>query len=590
MTIVRELITKLGYRIDDRQLNRYNRQIDRTDREVRQLNRTTDRSARSIARQTAVMGTATVALGNMAAAAAGVVLQFARIAVTEFFRGLVTTNIEFQRIEASLVTLTGSAEAAQVALDGIKAFAETTPFALRDVAQAFVRLKGVGIDPTIETLTSFANTAAGTTGDLLQFVEAVADASTFQFERLPEFGIVARTEGDKIRFIFDNTETVISKNKDAIVGFLTEIGNVKFAGGIERQLATIGGQLSLVGDNLDKFFVAVGEAGFNQAFLRLLGFLRDTLAGGGGLADLLGVGLGRVIDGTINGIQRLLDVGQDLQVFFAGGDSLIGRILGPEASGLIRDVVSNVERLQPVFAEIGARLLPEILLAFESLKPDIAELGDALRELFVEILGPGVDESASFPEIIRSMIPGLVEAIRQMTRFVRLWLQLLTIVTNLVTFFRTTFPNNILATTGALQTAIGAIENLMRGILAAITGDFDAATQRWIGFIDGVSEALRRLGNVGAGFQAGFEQIPGVRSVANLTGIGPAARGRPGGTGGTTNANVNNTATVGTQVFNFTQATPLGPDQVALAAQTGTSQGLADQLKDIGRNTLGALT
>jgi diaminopimelate decarboxylase len=66
-----------------------------------------------------------------------------------------------------------------------------TPFGLAQATQGFVKMKALGLDPTRAALTSFGNTASAMGKDLNQMIEAVADASTGEFERLKEFGIKA---------------------------------------------------------------------------------------------------------------------------------------------------------------------------------------------------------------------------------------------------------------------------------------------------------------------------------------------------------------------------------------------------------------
>lgn len=123
------------------------------------------------------------------------------------------------------------------------------PLTTQQVADAFIRLKNLGLDPSREALLSYGNTAAAMGKQLDEFIEAVADAATNEFERLKEFGIKARQQGDQVVFTFQGVETAVRKDAAAIEGYLQGIGNVQFAGQLEAQAKTARG----LWQNLMKF-------------------------------------------------------------------------------------------------------------------------------------------------------------------------------------------------------------------------------------------------------------------------------------------------------------------------------------------------
>jgi len=154
---------------------------------------------------------------------------------------IVQANRSFQSLQASLITFTGSAEAASKQFEVLQKFAATTPFALEEVVGGFNKLIARGINPSIESLTAFGNIASGTGKSLDMFIEAVADAAVGEFERLKEFGIKAKSEGDKVSLTFGGVTKTIGKNSQEMLGYLEQLGQTKFAGSIERQANTIGG-------------------------------------------------------------------------------------------------------------------------------------------------------------------------------------------------------------------------------------------------------------------------------------------------------------------------------------------------------------
>ena len=59
----------------------------------------------------------------------------------------VDTITSFEKLEASLRTVTGSAENAKIAFGFIEKFAAETPFSLEEAVEAFIKLKALGLTP-----------------------------------------------------------------------------------------------------------------------------------------------------------------------------------------------------------------------------------------------------------------------------------------------------------------------------------------------------------------------------------------------------------------------------------------------------------
>ncbi|WP_435640334.1 tape measure protein [Micavibrio aeruginosavorus] len=171
----------------------------------------------------------------------------------------VKQSANFEKLKASLKSVTGSQEAANAAFDDMLAFSTSTPFQLEEVMGAYIKLKALGLDPSRKSLESFGNTASAMGKSLDQFIEAVADASTGEFERLKEFGIKARTEGNKISFTFQGQKTTVKNNAEAIQGYLRSIGEVKFAGAMEEQMKTMNGAFSNFSDSVSTSLAKVGD-------------------------------------------------------------------------------------------------------------------------------------------------------------------------------------------------------------------------------------------------------------------------------------------------------------------------------------------
>ena len=210
---------------------------------------------------------ATSAVGSfkmLASAAAGLGLGL-------IAREIIATNALFQKLDVQLRVATGSASGAAAAMADIKKFAAETPYALEQSVNAFLKLKNLGLDPSTAAMRSYGNTASSMGKDIMQMVEAVADATTGEFERLKEFGIKASKSGELVTFTFHGLTTTVANSGAAIEKYLQAIGNTQFAGAMAAQMDTLNGKWANLLDNLDALYVSIGQLGANSALSAMLG-------------------------------------------------------------------------------------------------------------------------------------------------------------------------------------------------------------------------------------------------------------------------------------------------------------------------------
>jgi len=182
-----------------------------------------------------------------------------------------------QKLNAMLKTATGSIEGAEIAMAELGATAAQMPNTLEEITSSFIKLKNLGLDPSEEALLSYGNTAAAMGKSLDQFIEAVADATTNEFERLKEFGIKSKQEGDNVKFTFQGVTTTVRKSAADIERYLQDLGNVQFAGAMAEQMATIDGQLSQLSDSWFKFTAALGESGLGDLIAKIIAAPRGVI-------------------------------------------------------------------------------------------------------------------------------------------------------------------------------------------------------------------------------------------------------------------------------------------------------------------------
>lgn len=190
---------------------------------------------------------------------------------------LVTVTREFDKLNAGLITATGSAAGAKTAFAALEDFAAKTPYDLAQVTDSFIKLVNFGLNPSQRALTSYGNTSSALGKDLNQMIEAVADAATGEFERLKEFGIKAKIQGDTVSFTFRGITTTVGKNAQEIEEYLIRLGEINFGDAMANRMSTLDGALSNFGDSWDKLFRTVSDSGIGDMIAKAVNLANDAL-------------------------------------------------------------------------------------------------------------------------------------------------------------------------------------------------------------------------------------------------------------------------------------------------------------------------
>ena len=172
---------------------------------------------------------------------------------------VIKTTGEFQRFEAVLSNTLGSESKAQRALKDIKDFASATPFAVNELTGAFVKLANQGFVPTTNELKKLGDLASSTGKGFDQLAEAIIDAQVGEFERLKEFGVRAKKEGDKVTFTFKGVKQQVDFTSESIQQYILSLGDaVGVSGSMEKISATLEGRISNLGDAWDSLMLSIG--------------------------------------------------------------------------------------------------------------------------------------------------------------------------------------------------------------------------------------------------------------------------------------------------------------------------------------------
>lgn len=279
--------------------------------------------------------------GGAAVAGAGAFALF------DLFR----TAGQFEQYQAMLEGTEGSVKAAKDSMAWVRKFAEKTPFELADVMEAFIKLKGFGLDPTKGSLLALGEGAAGMSLPLVQAAEAMGDAVRNNFERLQEFAIGAEQAGDKVTFTYAKNgkeiQVVAKKNAADIERTLAAIFNDRFAGGMERQSRTFFGLINNMKDKWAEFQVMIADAGIFDMVKK----------------DLEGL-LSRVNEMAKNGeLKRWAeDISNGLQKAWSRGKQFVQQTDWKGVARDFRDIASAVKAVADAVLALKS-LIPENFMA-----------------------------------------------------------------------------------------------------------------------------------------------------------------------------------------------------------------------------------
>jgi hypothetical protein len=222
--------------------------------------------------------------------------------------GSINKLVEIERetgvLTSSLKTVTGSAKLAGEAFSALEVLAGRLPVSIPEITNSFIKMRALGLQPTEAALISFSNTASAMGKNLNQFVEAVADAVTGEFERLKEFGIKASTETDAFAFTFQGVTTRVGKNAKEVTEFLQQIGEVTFAGAAEEQMKTLDGRISNLSDSWDGLFRQINSQGTGEILSQTVSAATEKITE---LSDEIGSGVF---------LQRISAIGTRFQAAF----------------------------------------------------------------------------------------------------------------------------------------------------------------------------------------------------------------------------------------------------------------------------------
>lgn len=315
---------------------------------------------------------------------------FAAIGGGAVLKSIVDVGSSFQDLQNSLNVVFGSVDEGARQFDRITDFAQGTQFSVETLTQAFVQLKGAGVEPTDELLKTFADTASVTTDQMGTFQAALdlvsrstagglglEDLNRLADRGIPVFNILQEKLGITRLEVSKFGQTAEGANK--IIGALTDGLNERFGGALETS-----------SENISRLQNNLGDA-LNELQAALFGLIQEDLTNG--LKALT-----NSINGVTEGVEKLNEAFGDMEIAFGVILSVVVFVLNPfaklrvafngvklaglGAAGAIKKIGEVVAKAMPAFKSFGERVLDTLFVlgGYIILTGQVGELAKLYKE------------------------------------------------------------------------------------------------------------------------------------------------------------------------------------------------------------------
>ena len=316
------------------------------------------------------------------------------VAAAELIKSIVEVGASFEDLQNSLNVVFGSIQEGAVAFERIKDFAKTTQFSVQDLTKGFIQLKGSGVEPTNDLMSTFANTASITTDQLGTF-QAMLDlvsrttAGGLNLQDLNRLG-------DRGVPVFDILEKKLGKTRKEltkmgqsadgakqIIDALTEGLNERFgtaldsgANNISRLTNNLGDGFDELKDSLFKLFddeLKTAIKGFTTVIENLTTAISNLDKEGRNLIEGLAI-LGGIAVAIFNPFNKL-------RLAFGGlkkGAATIGTPIRTAATEMVKQK-NSAARLKTAILSLGAGLLTYFGIQ-KAIEPVIEKQNEELKK------------------------------------------------------------------------------------------------------------------------------------------------------------------------------------------------------------------
>lgn len=326
---------------------------------------------------------------------------------------VVRTIATFESLRATLVTTTGSVEAAGMKFKELQAFAQQTPFSVEEAVRAFNHMRAVGLEPTIEKMRAFGDAAAMRPDrSFLDFIMAVADGAAGTDKRLRDFGVDLKKVGDEVKILYGGEVVSTVKNSaKEIEAALVKLSTQKFGGAMERQNKTLAGQWAQLKDKAASLADEMGSGGLLAVMKDVVEELGSTAGGANSAARELGATLATAVRLTADAMQLAVKYSTELKLVLGAlaANAAVAGLAGM-ATGLAKATTAlglttaaangtkvailGLEAITPFgWAVIGIAALTELYLRWDDVVNIANRSGPAIAKTLSDLQGNAPGQS-----------------------------------------------------------------------------------------------------------------------------------------------------------------------------------------------------
>jgi hypothetical protein len=190
-------------------------------------------------------------------------------AIAYIGRSFVRAGAKMEMFRAQLSALYDTAEEGQQALDAIRTWAAKTPLETEDVIRAFVKMRAVGMDPTLKQMKAIGGVAVLMDRKLEDVAQGII---SMEKEVLQRLGVIVDRTGQQAVITSGNIRKVVEKDFGKMREAVVEVWAEKFPDAMEKASKTFQAKMAIMRSQVFEF-----QARVAQKFLPVISHYTEAL-------------------------------------------------------------------------------------------------------------------------------------------------------------------------------------------------------------------------------------------------------------------------------------------------------------------------
>ena len=170
-------------------------------------------------------------------------------------KSFVNTAEKMEIFERQLYAVTKTAQEAKDAFSAIREFGRTSPLETEDVVKAYVRLRAVGIDPTMKQMKTLGGVALLFNTTLEEMTNSFISTNK---KTLRMYGVEIERTTTKATISSGDFKKTVANDSEEIRKTLLELWEHRFPNAIEKMSGTFSGQMLILKSNVTEFQAHLG--------------------------------------------------------------------------------------------------------------------------------------------------------------------------------------------------------------------------------------------------------------------------------------------------------------------------------------------